>query len=502
MTGTKKAYIPSFKNDIFVSYASVNNQPRSEETPDSGWISTLVNNLRKGIDEDLGRKDSCLIWKDNRLLPGASLTDEITDNLHNSAIMLMFLSTGYLESGWCKKEKEIFMEALRSNNQDFSNIIIIEKQKLDKNDIPEKLKDSLRISFWKANDESLRSRTLCDYDLNYGKDIYWSKINDLVTALSEKIKNLKKQFVTQQTIPITAPPKNGNNKGTIFLAEATDDLDPYREEVKRYLDQQKIQVLPDTYYPANPQEYKGALAEDLKKSKLFVQLLSNVAGKRPQGIEKGYNYLQYDQARDHNLPVLQWFTPDQRIETVADSIQRELIEQETVRQINLQNFKKEVVRKTYEIIKMAEEKRKPLNLDISGPYIFVNTSTHDIELANDVKKIIRNNRMSFILPLLKEENADKIRKDLEDNLLSCDVIVLIYGKDTLVWVREQLRNLKKINYKRTMPLRALAVCDGPPEDKEDINMDIPGMEIIDCRKGLNEDKINAFLGPLRGDDHE
>ncbi len=497
-----EAHIPGFENDIFISYASVNNQSRSEEKADSGWISTLVNNLRIGINEDLGRKDSCQIWKDNRLLPGASLTDEITGNLQNSAIMLMFLSTGYLESDWCKKEKDIFLEMLRSKNQDFSNIIIIEKQKVDENDVPEELRDSLRISFWKTNDESLRSRTLCDNDPNFGKEIYWSKIDDLVTALSEKIKRLKNHFETQTTIPVTAPPGNGNYKGTIFLAEATDDLDPHREEVKRYLDQQGIQVLPDKCYPANPQEYKDVLVEDLKNSKLFVQLLSNVAGKRPQGVEKGYNYLQYDQARDNDLPVLQWFTPDQKIETVADSIQRELVELETVRQINLQSFKKDVVRKMNEIIKPVEKTPQPFNLDISGPNIFVNTSTHDIGLANDVKKIIKNNNMICTLPLLKEENADKIRRDLEDNLLFCDVIILIYGKDTLVWVREQLRNLKKINYKRTMSLQALAVCDGPPEDKECVNMDIPGMEIIDCRKGLNEEKLNAFLGPLKGDSHE
>ena len=502
MTTTKKTYIPGFENDIFVSYARVNNQPRSEEKPDSGWISTLVNNLRKGIDEDLGRKDSCLIWKDNRLLPGASLTNEITGNLQNSAILLIFFSTGYRESDWCQKEKDIFLETLRSKNQDFSSVIIIEKQKLDDNDIPEELKNSLRISFWKSNDESLRSRTLCDNDLNFGKEIYWDKIYDLITAISEKLKNLKKRFETQETFSVTAPPENGNHKSTVFLAEATDDLAPYREEVKRYLGQQNIQVLPDKYYPASPQEYKDALAEDLNKSKLFVQLLSNVAGKRFQGVEKGYNYLQYNHACDHNLPVLQWFTPDQKIETVADSIQRELVEMETVRQINLQNFKKEVVRKTNDIIKTSEGNTTPLNLDVSWPYIFVNTSIHDIDLANDVKELIKNNRMSCTLPVQKEENADKIRKDLEENLLSSDVIILIYGKNTLVWVREQLRNLRKINYKRTIPLQGLAVYDGPPEDKENINMDIPGMEIINCREGVDEDKVNAFLNPLKGAGNE
>ena len=40
---------------------------------------------------------------------------------------------------------------------------------------------------------------------------------------------------------------------------------------------------------------KSTLIEDLGGSVLFVQLLSNVAGKRPAGIEQGYNYLQYDQ---------------------------------------------------------------------------------------------------------------------------------------------------------------------------------------------------------------
>jgi len=505
MTSTKEAYIPGFRNDIFISYASVNNQPRSGEDPNSGWISTLVNDLRISVDEALGRTGSCSIWKDNRLLPGACLTDEITDSLQNSAIFLMFLSTGYLESEWCKKEKDIFLKALDSRGRDLSNIIIIEKNRLEDKDVPGEFKDFKRAPFWIADDDSLRSRTLRDRDLDFGKNVYWDRINDIVTALSGKIKNLKEQYDTQlaSSAATTSQLQQNNHKATIFLAEATDDLGPHREEVKRYLDQQNFHVLPDNYYPPGPQEYKDALAEDLKHSTLFVQLLSNVAGKRFQGVEKGYNHLQYERARNLQIPAMQWFTPDQKIETVADNIQRELAEQETVMQTNLQNFKKAVVRKTNEIIKMAEEDARPKPAITSILSVFVNTSTHDIDLARQVEKIVAKKNMMCMLPV-NGGSSEEVREDLEGNIVSCDAIILIYGKDTLIWVRKQLRNLPRVLWKRPkgIPLRAFAVYDGPPADKEDININMPGMEIIDCRRGLNEAKVNGFLDLLKGNDNE
>lgn len=499
----QKAYVPGFQHDIFVSYAHVDNKPLPHK--DHRWVTTLVGTLKRALAQKLGRDDVFSVWTDDSLKVGDLLTPEIVDNLSKSAMLLIILSPGYLASSWCIKEKDTFLEILNSRKQGLSNIIVVERDRLDDNTIFTELNDSITMRFWVAKDEKSPSRTLGDPDPESDKEGYWNKINDLVHSLSEKIKNLKKYYDTPQPQGATdtvQTPKN-HYKTTLFLAEVTDDLDPFREEVKRYLDQQQIRVLPEKYYPPDPQAYKDALIEDFKKSSLFVQLLSNVAGKRPAGIEQGYNCLQYDLALKQGLPIMQWFTPDQKIETVQDDVQRELLGKATVLQVTPQSFKKEIVRKTLEIIKIAEKPPAPGPVIPSALSVFVNSASHDIELANKVEKIVSMKEMTCVLPV-HGESAEEIRKDLEDNLLFCDALIVIYGHTTRVWVREQLRNNTKITWKRSKerPLRALAVYEGPPDDKEDIKMNVPGMRIINCRRGHDEAAVLEFLALLQEASHE
>ena len=94
---------------------------------------------------------------------------------------------------------------------------------------------------------------------------------------------------------------------------------------------------------------------------------------------------------------------------------------------------------------------------------------------------------------------DEIRQDLEANLLDCDGLIVVYGEIAEQWVREQLRQWRKILYRREKPLRALAVYEGPPIEKQRLGMRLPKMRIIDCRRGLQEDEVRSFLNALAGD---
>jgi hypothetical protein len=91
---------------------------------------------------------------------------------------------------------------------------------------------------------------------------------------------------------------------------------------------------------------------------------------------------------------------------------------------------------------------------------------------------------------------DEIRQDLEANLLDCDGLIVVYGEITEQWVREQLRQWRKILYRRDKPLRALAVYEGPPSAKQPLGMRLPRMHVIDCRRGLQQEKVQSFLNEL------
>jgi len=50
--------------------------------------------------------------------------------------------------------------------------------------------------------------------------------------------------------------------------------------------------------------------------------------------------------------------------------------------------------------------------------------------------------------------------------------------------------------KRDEPLKALAIYEGPPEEKEPLGVDLPGLQILNCRKCLDENQLRDFLSTL------
>ena len=75
-------------------------------------------------------------------------------------------------------------------------------------------------------------------------------------------------------------------------------------------------MLPETDYPRDLASFRRAVASDLARSTLFVQLLSRVAGKKPAGSEVGYVALQHGCAAAAKLPILQWRSRDARPDVV------------------------------------------------------------------------------------------------------------------------------------------------------------------------------------------
>jgi hypothetical protein len=91
-----------------------------------------------------------------------------------------------------------------------------------------------------------------------------------------------------------------------------------------------------------------------------------------------------------------------------------------------------------------------------------------------------------------------IRRDLEQNLLYCDGMIVIYGIATATWVREQLLYCRKMLQQRGHPLQALAVYEGPPEPKDPLDFKLPFMDILNGRTGFDEVILQAFIRKLGG----
>ena len=81
-------------------------------------------------------------------------------------------------------------------------------------------------------------------------------------------------------------------------------------------------------------------------------------------------------------------------------------------------------------------------------------------MARQLSQLLAQQGVECYWPIV-EGSPEKVRQDLEANLKACDGLVLIYGASEPSWVRDQLRQGRKILSQRDRPLAALAIHLAP-----------------------------------------
>src|SRR6202023_1641586 len=101
------AYVPGVKNDVFISYAHIDNEapPGSE-----GWVRSFVSHLQHEIKLRIGlRSDQELtIFFDERSVRSGDHLDMLKDNARQSAAFVAIVSPTYVVRDWPQEELEAF----------------------------------------------------------------------------------------------------------------------------------------------------------------------------------------------------------------------------------------------------------------------------------------------------------------------------------------------------------------------------------------------------------
>ncbi len=138
-----------YDNDVFISYAHIDNLPLSDEQ--LGWISRFHNTLSVFLSQRLGNK--ARIWRDQKLRGNDIFGAEIVDQFRQTAIFVSILSPRYVRSEWCKREIKGFCRqaeeagSLVVDNK--SRVLKIVKTPVDAiDDLPDVIRDSLGYEFF------------------------------------------------------------------------------------------------------------------------------------------------------------------------------------------------------------------------------------------------------------------------------------------------------------------------------------------------------------------
>lgn len=479
--------VPGFEYDLFVSYAHLDDAP--DVGREFGWVATLKDNLKTRLDRRLGIRSN--IWMDQRLVAESQLSAPILEGLQRSAGLLVVLSRAYLNSPWCARERGGFLDGLLDRRSLRRPLFIVECDDLEHERLPEAFGDLLRVRFWQRETEGAAPQRLGDPLPSLEDRHYWARLNDLAFKVAEGLTRM--QGAPADSAPAAAASVSAGP--AVFLAEVGDDLMDDYERLQRGLEQAGIAVLPERAYPRTDAEsFAAAMVEDLRRCRLFVQLLGEFPG-RVRGWEVSLAALQYQVAQRAGVPLRRWRRFGLTEDDIRDATHRQSVFAADVVNEGLEDFAAGVLA----ALRPAAPVAAP---PVAGELlVFVNHDRGDARVAAELCDFFDAQGLGFLRPE-PQDSTEAMRADLEDNLRLCDGLVVVYGSTQPVWVRRQLKETLKIKSVRERPLGRIVLCEAEPDEtKADPGIKLPNQRVIDCRRGIDAGARQAlaeYVRDLRG----
>ena len=145
------------------------------------------------------------------------------------------------------------------------------------------------------------------------------------------------------------------------------------------------------------------MTEGLAAADLFVQLLSDIPGKRPPDLPEGYAQCQLQLALSAGKHVLQWRSPTLDVSKVRDSAQLALLDAPSVRAEGIEDFKREIRRRLDDRLKPPP---RPVSADT---FVFVDMDLPDRPLAEQLCDILTQHGAGFQMPTEDRDRASSAR---------------------------------------------------------------------------------------------
>ncbi len=451
-------YVSDYQTDIFISYVEQDNQ--TFFAMEAGWINTFTQYLTELLHRQLATKNVNIHFNGDDYSP-------ITAN--QAATLLIFASVNYLQSARGKEQLAQFLAQGEKNR-----VFVVELMPVQ---LPSYLQDSQCYKFW-VHDAQGSARTLAIPKPNPFELEYYQRLDDLARQLALCLKNLNQPTAMANVV---------DNKAVVFLAEVTEDLEERRNQIKRYLQQQGYRVLPEQFYLFN-ENAATLLAEDLKRSQWFVQLLSEQSGRGD------YPMRQFDLAKSMLKPaaIFQWHERGLDLSKVYNTQHQLLLNSGYCVAMNLIEFQAYL----HEKLQLSVVEPVKSN-DI--PYAFVYAAPEDVALAEQVSDILEQQGiMSTCLDFSVLNNPAQLCEAIKENLLCCDAFILVYGQIQEKWIKQNLLNAQGKAARRESPLKVAAIVNKKPPRKSAISLNLLNIPLLQCEcEDVNYQALSPIVQALQ-----
>jgi hypothetical protein len=488
--------IAKFENDIFISYAHIDNEPLAEGL--KGWVEAFHERLRVKLTQMLGEEPS--IWRDLKLQGNDKFSDTLVARVGHVGLLVSVLSPRYVKSEWCLREIEEFARsALASGGLQIGDklrIFKVLKTHIPLEEHPLPLRETLGYEFFEYDPARGRAKEFSQ-EVVPARDIrYWEKLDDIAYDIKQMLETLK---------GASGQPSVGAPGLTIYLAETTSDLCQERERIKRELMQHGHTVLPDKALPLVGGEIERVVSDFLARSQMSVHLIGGPYGIIPEGQKKSVVHLQSDLALDlgDRLQRIVWMPIG--IEGQDDAQQR-FIDQfrmgraggkaTEVLQTRLEELKTLIQERIALKIRESEIKQSPVS-NGDRPSVYLISDKQDIGEAMPVADYLFDHGLDVTQPATEGEEA-LVLEDHKENLLSCDAAMIYYGRASEIWLRMKQRELQKIaGYGRTSPMAAKAIYISGPATESKERVRVHDALVIKSYEGFAPDQLVPFIDQVQ-----
>ncbi len=481
-----------FDTDVFISYAHIDNQTMSEEQ--KGWISMLHRALKIRLDQLLG--ETAEIWRDQKLGGNDEFGDEIVEKLTNAAVLVAVLSPRYVKSEWCNKEVNRFLDAavhsggVSINNK--SRIFKVIKTPVDTEKHPIEILNMLGYEFYKIDPDTNRAH---EYVKGFGSNIepeFWDRLEDLAIEISQML----------QTIEGPSPiPPSGI---TVYLAETSSDLSVERDLVRRELQACGHNILPNSPLPLNGSELDKFVKDNLEDSTISIHLIGNNYGAVPEEADLSMVEIQNSLAVEHSqknskFSQLIWMPlelkpKNERQKQFVDTLQNDITLQggDELLQTSIGDLKA-VIQDKLE----ASKTESTLSTSEGATSIYLLYDQSDSDDIKSLDDYLFDNSFEIVKPLFDNDDG-VMSKEHQENLSTCDAVLIYYGCANEVWLRKMLRDLKKAPGYRSTPMKVKAIYVAGPENNQKTEYRTHEVDIVIKNFGdFSPDNLTPFLDTFK-----
>ena len=518
-----------FDKDVFISYAHLDDKPLDEGT--KGWITDFHKLLQTRLEQTIGHELN--IWRDERLTGNEVFAPEIVAQFPKMKVMVSIITPRYVNSEWCKRELDEFYKAAARNGgvsiENKSRIFKVVKTPIDK-DVIESLPSELHKIFDEILDYKFyiqEAATGRFKELGRGNWIdnsmqreFMNKLDDVVQDIANLIKKIDKSENTQEV------------KRKIYLAETTYDLQSYRDNLVRELQEAGFMVLPSKNLSYVIDRFITDVEGFMDQSVLSLHLISatNYAV-QPEGSDRSTVILQNEIAARKsavsNLNRLIWIPPvtaEASTNQKMIGLQKAFVEQlkhnteyqkgADILEGSLEEFKQAIFDtiKRMDAEELAsrearEREAKPVEGKTAVPdaiagsreprLVYLICDQRDLDNTRLLEDLMADNGHDVLLPLFDGDQA-QLRQVHLDNLKICDAVVIYYGAGNYRWAASMKSDLLRLPaLGRSKPLIEKAVYVSGPADKDKETFKANDYILLNGLAGFDADLFKAFLQKLK-----